>query len=208
MRALADDMGADFVVGADDKETEDLAAGFADIIVPVKSGGFLEGAINSTIAASTGGWILQLDSDEFPSPALRQFLIEKDWAIGNLKCISFPFAWLYGDDKHMIVDMPLCGDFHPRLMWREIANRAEEPHAVPGNMYGAVAPFLMLHYKLLYRSYDERKKIAEFRETLGDNMGLGYRTVYSIPEDYYLKINTGYIGDGRLPIPIKEPENV
>jgi hypothetical protein len=197
MKEHAIALNAVFVVALDTKDgwgnlpnVQELA----DSVVFVKSDGYIESVLKRAYSGVQTSWCLRLDDDEEISPALfewihnRQYLDETAWHI--------PTMGLYPDDKTFITNEPLYPDIHIRLTsWKHYGQVAEAIHAGQPFM-AAMMDKAIYHHKYLVESYEDRKKKAEHYDKIKEGAGTGTHKPFTLPEEVFEKAIVAPIGDG------------
>jgi hypothetical protein len=178
-RAVADILGAEFVVGCDRCEPAECGA---DIYVPVETRGMIEHALIEAHDACSGEYVLRLDDDETLSAAA--IFAVADWSRldSDEKVYAFPRANLWGDEKHAIVSGSLFPDLQTRLMPRGRENRTRLHQAIDTS---STIPGMILHHKFLVKTREEREEIAIRYEEIDPGGGSGHYLQFSVPESCF-----------------------
>jgi hypothetical protein len=133
-------------------------------------------------------WILRLDGDELPAPALLDDLPALV-ARRDLTGYAISRRWLWPDRGQYITSAPWLGDFQLRLarnvpgLWVTRGD-IHDPLEIAGEHRYLLSP--IYHADLLLAPPDERRKKAERYETLSEGRlaeGIPINAVY-IPEDW------------------------
>ncbi len=168
-RDVANDLGAELVIGIDMKDPNNLdgmrlAQKFADTLVIVKSEGFVESVINDVVAAAHGRWIFVLDDDEMLSHALWEWLRNRGYIDGVTQMWEFPTAAVWPTSMTFLTDEKHWPDIHTRLMTWRFAEWNPTPHG--GHRYGRgiLCPAAIVHYRYLVKPLDERREIYKVRD--------------------------------------------
>ncbi len=200
-RQLARDLGAEFVVAGDGERGVAMARQFSkNVLLLNLNGRTPEYAIAPTVSASQGDWILRFDDDETCSAAMREWLLAREWERGVEQVYSFPYAWLWGDERHFITSAPFWVDPHARLMPRQMtAQWGDCVHA--GNPFGVgkIVPVAHLHHKFIVRTFEQR--LATARQYDGYAMGAGtgsYYGQFTTPETHCKTLTVREVGDGAV----------
>ena len=109
-----------------------------------------------------GDWILSLDGDEVPSPALVDQLPELVSRRGNVIQYHIPRRWLHPDAGTWLGELPWWPDFQVRLV------RNDAVLAVRGGLHGGIVPALparhteapLYHLDCLVKPEGERARKA------------------------------------------------
>jgi hypothetical protein len=197
MRHLADDLGAEFVIGYDTRYGSggmELAHKYSDLTVIIKSKGYIESVLQDVIDAATGTWILRLDDDEMTTPAMWKWLKDKKYETGETQSWGFAEATLWPTTMTFISSYPFWPDVHPRLQTWKYAKWGRAPHSGPTHGPGLVAPVAIAHHKLLIKSIEERRRIWESRDKGRDREEV--HAGMTMPEEHFKKLTIHPIGDG------------
>lgn len=197
-RQLAGDLDADLVIAGDGDNGQAMAQDFADRVVRIDLRGIPEAGIRPACEAACGDMILRLDDDETVSPAMRDWLLKREWEQGGI--FSFPYAWLWEDDKHFLTSRPFWPDPHTRLMPKDLTARWKVyPHA--GNRFGLgkLIPVAHCHHKFLVQSVEQRQQRAAKYESVGPGLGLGmHYGKFFFPERFCTSLTVRELGDGTV----------
>lgn len=201
MRNAATTLGAQLVIAFDSINGSNNLSRcykYADMTAIMQSSGYVESILQEAHHFCQGIWTLRLDDDEEISPAMMEWLRNREYTKGKTQIWSFPTAALWPDDMHFITNPPLWPDYHPRLFtWRYREWQAEVHAGAPYGM-GGLAPVSILHHKYLVKSIEEREKIYEERDVakMGDN---AYAHMpFTLPERYFDKMNVLQVARGRV----------
>ncbi len=199
-RQLADALGAEFVIAGDGAAGAAMAERFADRVIPVDTIGIQESHIAWAAWQIKSDWLLKLDDDETISPAMRDWLLRREWETGTEQVYSFPYAWLWGDENHFITSAPFWPDPHARLMpTRFFRDWGREMHAPNPHGTGTVIPVAHLHHKFLVKSFAERMEVARRYDQLRPGAGTGaHHGKFTMPEYLCQDLNVREVGDGHV----------
>ena len=202
MRELADDLGAELVIGYDTRKgvaNMMRAHEYSDLTVIVKSDGYLESILQDVIDSATGTWILRLDDDEMVTPAMWQWLKDRKYQDGESQIWSFPEATLWPTTMSFISSYPFWPDSHPRLQTWRFAIWDKTPHGGAKHGPGLVAPVAIAHHKLLIKTIEERRAIWEHRDKgkVRDEV----HAEMCVPEDNFEELTIHPLGDGQFENP-------
>jgi hypothetical protein len=198
---LATELGAEYVIAADGPMGIDVARKYGCNIVPLDlAGRTQENAIAPSVAECHGDWILRFDDDETCSPAMREWLLKREWERGTEKVYSFPYAWLWGDADHFLVSFPFWPDPHARLMPREMtAKWPVQSHGPNPFGVGTIVPVAHLHHKFLVRSFAERQATARHYDTYFPGAGTGeHYGNFTLPETHAKDMRVREVGHGDV----------
>lgn len=199
-RMLANELGADFVIVGDGEAGELMARRFADTAVRFNMQHTPEEGIRPGAEACQGEMILRFDDDETISPAMRKWILEREWAESKETIFSFPYAWLWGDENHFITSAPFWPDPHARLMPKVTTMRWQvTPHA--GNVFGLgkVVPVAHCHHKFLVQSEAHRYRHGAKLEGVGPGLGFGtHFGKFMFPERFCTSITVHELGNGLV----------
>lgn len=180
-RALADILGAEFVLAHDRCATPDCAA---DKYLPVETRGAIEDVLTAAHMACSRDYVLRLDDDETLSPAAIMAVAQADL---SGRVFAFPRANLVGDERTAVKSGHLFPDFQVRLMPKEAETRTRIHEGLPAD---ACLPGMILHHKFLLKTVDERRAIAATYESRQPGCGTGHYLQFSVPEDAFESIET------------------
>lgn len=202
MRHLADDLGAELVIGYDTRygiAGMELAHKYSDLTVLVKSKGYIESVLQDVIDASNGTWILRLDDDEMVTPAMWQWLKDRKYDTKETQSWGFAEATLWPTTMTFISSHPFWPDVHPRLQTWKYAKWGRAPHSGPTHGPGLIAPAAIAHHKLLVKSLDERRHKWEERDKGRDRDEI--HAIMNMPEEYLKSLTVYPLGDGGFENP-------
>lgn len=181
MRQAARATGAEFVIAADGREAYDRAATLriADVLVEVRTLGYLESALDYALQACTGEYILRLDDDERASDAMvlwlqdREYLHKDHW--------KFCRAHLWQNRSIALQMPPLWPDHQTRLSVKAKAGHRPMIHC--GSPYGGgeLAPVCIEHHKFLVRTRAEREAIVRRYDAIAPGAGTNFLP-FQVPE--------------------------
>lgn len=187
MRRSADALCAEFVLGLDREKAQlsDLRK-YADKPLDLTANTLQEDVMDAAVSACSGDWILRLDDDETLSPALFDWLKAGWYARSFYNLYAFPRIYLYGDTRHYLANDGMYPDLQTRLGRKQLMYGVTYIHAGNPNGTGAIAPYAIEHHKLICRSYEERKAIANRYEAIRKGAGsLPEYARYNLPENFY-----------------------
>lgn len=199
MRQLADNLKAEFVLGLDGQtaQTSKLRE-YADtaIDLPAHDVPLQEKVLDLAIEQCKGAYVLRLDDDEVVSQALEMWLAKKEYENGKL--FAFPRVYMFNDESHVLANEGIWPDLQTRLGLKPLMFGVNGIHAGNPNGTGAVIPYALEHHKLLVKSYEQRKEIADRYEAI--RPGAGYSDTYArynTPEDIYSELVIKPYTDGN-----------
>lgn len=179
MRALANELGAEFVVGLDHHDKMRLPEdAWPDSLLRVRAEGYQETVQDLVIGEASGAYVLRLDDDESCSPAMVKWLAVGKYLESDHWC--FARAWLWGDGRHRLAGPPHWPDFQTRLSVAAKAQGHVGLHPTSPHGGGAEAPCAIFHHKLLLRSRAEREELCAHYDSI--QAGTGLRAFY-LPEE-------------------------
>ena len=182
MRADADILGAELVLGFDCAEIPQEFVGLADVAVIVKSKGYLESVLDEVLAKCTGDYILRLDDDETISGSLMDWLQAEWYESGDV--FAFPRPYFWEDTRHFLP--ALLPDYQTRLTTKAKAGGRREIHVGSPFGTGQLVPFPIEHHKFLVKTRAQREEIAARYESIRQGAGtLPYFGMYNLPEKYF-----------------------
>lgn len=193
---VAEGIGAEFTVVTDGAAATGRlrAAGlleqFAIRHAEVQSAGYLESVLDEAVATCRGLYILRLDDDESPSPAMVRWLDEQRFL--EYDHWKFPRRHLWPDQASLLVTPHLWPDHQTRLSVKTKAGGRPHIHAPSPFGGGALAPVAIDHLKFLVRSRAERERTAAAWHQ-------GAMLPFSLPEDAYPTVTVVDAGDGTVP---------
>jgi hypothetical protein len=179
MAELASDLDALFLIGADGPHAAVGVDGLGTV-VEVKSHGYIESVLDTTIDACPDGYILRLDDDERVSADMYRWLLERQYTKSDHW--AFPRMNLIHNTDTFIVSDPLWPDLQTRLSVKAKAGGRNQIHV--GSPYGSgtIAAVTIEHHKYLVRSLKERRAIAQRYERIQQGAGTGHYALFSVPE--------------------------
>jgi len=156
-----------------------------------------EDVADEAVKACPDGWILRIDDDEVISPALEKWLKEDGYLTAKQALYAFPRVYMWGDEKHILVNDGMWPDLQTRLGWKPYMLGYSYVHAGNPNGTGAIVPYAIEHHKLLVLSHEERKEISYRYENLRPGAGtLPQYARYNLPEMFYEVFETKEYTDG------------
>lgn len=198
MPQLAKRLNAELVLGldgptaqsADYRKLADVAVDLPAHDVPLQ-----EQVIDVAVGACNGEFILRLDDDEAVSESLEKWLLEGRYKAGRL--FAFPRVYMWGDESHVLSNEGIYPDLQTRLGLKALMFGVNAIHAGNPNGTGTVIPYALEHHKLLVKTYEQRRAIADRYEAI--RAGAGYSFTYgryNTPEDSYQVLETKPYSDG------------
>jgi hypothetical protein len=188
MEALAACCGdAELVIGADGVDATDSVVRNigAARVVTVHAPGYPEAVLEQVLAECRGDHILRLDDDERCSNDMAAWLIARSYTTSDHWC--FPRAWLWGDERHRLVNAPFWPDHQTRLSVRAKAGGIRSIHPQSPFGMGRVAPVAIEHHKFLLQSRELREALVLAYDRI--QPGAGMREFY-IPEERPMTVDT------------------
>jgi len=150
---------------------------------------------DTAVNSCTGDYLLRLDDDEVVSDALEDWLYVRGYESGEL--YSFPRVYMIRDKQHVLMNEGMYPDLQTRLGKREKMLGINHIHAGNPNGPGQVIPFAIEHHKLLVKSYEQRKAIADRYEAIRPGAGsLPEYARYNLPEMFYMHYDVQEYTDG------------
>jgi hypothetical protein len=195
-RLVAELPDTELVIAVDRAPTALIAESDLVHAISVESQGYIESVLDEGINACRGEYVLRMDDDEVITPAMSMWLHERLYEAHP--AWKFATANMWQDDKSFIFNAPLWPDHHDRLALKQYAGgRGKTPHA--GAVYpGVLAPVVFEHHKFLVKSYDERVQIAARYDAIGQGLGTGGMTAFTLPERAFDSLLLGEVGFGDL----------
>ncbi len=199
MNKLARALDAEIVLGLDgDKAQQSDMGKLADMAIdlPAHDVPLQEKVLDIAIEACSGAYVLRLDDDEAVSLALEDWLATGAYQNGRL--YAFPRVYMYPDEQHVLANEGMYPDLQTRLGLKSLMFGVNSIHAGNPNGPGLVVPYALDHHKLLVKSYEERKQIADRYEAI--RPGAGYSFTYgryNTPEDIYGELIVKPYTDGN-----------
>jgi len=198
MHRLATILNCEFVIGLDGENAQSgCLRKFADVAIdlPAHDVPLQEMVSDLAVNACSGDYVLRLDDDEVVSPALETWLRQKKYESGNL--FAFPRVYMYPDKYHTLCNDGIYPDLQTRLGLKQNMLGINFIHAGNPNGCGQVVPYAIEHHKLLVKSYEQRKEIADRYEAIREGAGtLPHYARYNMPELIYDKLETQDYFDG------------
>lgn len=197
MSALALILDAEIVIGLDGERARN--AGFGEwvkntIVLPPHDVPLQEMVSDIAVGACSGDYVLRLDDDEKVSPALRKWLMKGQFTETTY---SFPRVYMYPDKRHILSNEGIYPDLQTRLGRKDMMMGVNHIHAGNPNGAGQIMPFAIEHHKLIVKSYEQRKAIAERYEAIRPGAGtLPEYARYNLPEMFYSKFEVKEYTDG------------
>ena len=196
LRMLSRELDAELVLGVD-RPVVTIDNFGADKVVPVKSEGYVESVLERVLSETTGDYVLRMDDDERCSPAMRKWLLEKQYL--SAPHWKFCTANLWGNETSVIVNPPLWPDHHTRLSVRSMAGGRHSPHCGSPFGGGELAPVIHEHHKFLVKSLEERREIAGRYDAYAEGYGTSdHMRPFSLPETCYDHLVLAPLGDGTV----------
>lgn len=192
MQTLADDLGAEFVLGIDGYHLLPIDPDLAPRAtrLALKSDGYIESVLDEALSVCSGEYVLRLDDDERVSPEMAVWLEVQDYFNNNHW--AFPRMHLWPDAEHYIANEPLWPDLQTRLSVKDMSGGRTQIHAGSPFGTGRVAEVAIEHHKFLVRDRVERAALmAEYRAIMpsADDW-----LPFSIPELFAEQIETRAVG--------------
>ena len=195
MQDLASALDAQFVVAVDGDVGEQRPA--CDVLVPVKSAGFLESVLEIGINACSGDYVLRLDDDEMASQAMFDWLVQRAYEAEDHW--KFSRVHLWGDDESVLMTPHLFPDHQTRLSIKAKSGGRHSVHAGSPFGGGVEAPVYLEHHKFLVRSCEDRLRIAKTYDQQAPGYGTGMMKPFSLPEWAYGTALLVEKGQGTVP---------
>lgn len=164
-RAIASDLGAQFIVGAHGIAACDYANSGKDIDGVLVEGSYFEELIDPVIRQCSGDYILRVDDDESLSEGLIEWLLSGEWYARDSWFFSRRHLW--PDTGSCISMQPYFPDFQARLSVKRQARRPVKIHAAHAYpAYRAPGTAFFNHHVFLIRTREERKSTTAKYETI------------------------------------------
>jgi hypothetical protein len=186
LRPVADEV----VVGADSRVGDERRreyASSADIVLPIDFV-FAERHLAWLVEQCSSDWVLRVDDDEVPSPALVERL---PWLVAQeIEQYWIPRRWLYPEPTHWLDQLPWWPDYHNRLVRRNSDLRFS------GVLHTGAEPVLparfldwpLYHLECILKSRAAREAKAARAEKMRPGLtapgGGPLNDVYYLPEVY------------------------
>jgi hypothetical protein len=183
MHLLAINLHAQFVLANNGNVPFDYYGWINTKVVRVKSLGYLESSLEEAVAACDGDYILRLDDDEAPSPAMVDWLYAETWQ--ERDHWKFPRMHLWDRGNSVLLTPHLFPDYQTRLSTKEKSGGRTTVHAGSPFGGGALAPVSIEHHKFLMKDYATRAQIAAVYDDFSPGYGTGNMIPFSLPEDAY-----------------------
>jgi hypothetical protein len=164
---LAQELGAELVLGCDSFAAQSYAHELAERICPVRAmtvqGRFIEEMLNPVLSLCTGDYILRLDDDERVPLEMKSWLAPE--RIRQHDSWFFPRFHVWPTRDQVITSQPFFPDFQGRLTTKDKSFRPETLHAgQPHEAYRA--PVAFEHHTFLVKTKEERRAIAAGYESV------------------------------------------
>lgn len=199
MKRLAQILQAELVLGLDSDAARQanwrVLADKAIMDLPPHDVQLQECVSDMCVHECSGDYVLRLDDDEVVSPALEKWLYEKGYEAGDL--FTFPRVYMYPDDEHILCNEGIYPDLQTRLGLKRKMLGVNFIHAGNPNGCGRVKPYAIEHHKLLVKSFEQRKAIADRYEAIRKGAGtLPDYARYNLPEVIYGELQYKEYQDG------------
>ena len=161
------------------------------VVLTVRSKGYLESVHDEALAACSGDYVLRLDDDERCSVAMIKWLVEQSYTAAPLW--KFPRAHRYATDKaagdHIfIVNPPLWPDHQTRLGLKSMMGGRTHIHAGSPHGGGELAPVVLVHDKFVVKPLADRREIVRRYDRIAQGAGTAF-AAFSVPEDVFATLN-------------------
>jgi hypothetical protein len=206
---LCERLGAEFVCAADgDVAFNRLrewweAEGIVGALVKVQSQGFLESVLDDAIALTHGDYVLRLDDDESPSPAMERWLMEGRYRTFDIW--SFARVHFWGDVNTVLMSRHYFPDVQTRLSVRRKAGGRNQLHEPSPFGAGCVAPVCMEHWNYIVKPDQEQRDDAARYESILKGGSQGKYRSASFKDQHAGKMFTvgDYDHEGRVPLNVR-----
>lgn len=190
MEEVCELVQAQFVV-AIDGVPQDVRPEDYEKIIYVQSKGYVESVLDEAIAACDGDYVLRLDDDEKCSPAMVEWLREREYLAHDHW--KFCTANLWRDSQSVPLNPPLWPDHHTRLSTKAKSGGRPYPHSGSPFGGGVLAPVIHEHHKFLVKSYETRRALARHYEHIGALIH-----AFTIPESCFELLTLAQIGRAHV----------
>lgn len=195
MSILAQLLGAEMVFAADSC-FDTLEANIRDVVVSVKSEGYIESILDVAVGACSGRYILRLDDDEAVSPAMERWLQAQTYLTKDHWC--FPRFHLFPDVQHSVITPPYFPDWQTRLSTAEKSGGRPKVHAASPFGMGTIACVGIEHYELLAKTQEERARLAQHYYEIAGLPCSWEAAMQSQPESWPVPPVTRNYSDGSI----------
>ena len=200
MQQLAIAANAEFVIAGDGTEAinklKHLGFGDEDVLVSVKSAGFIESVLEATVRCCSGKYILRIDDDECVSPEMFRWIVNQDFTEADHWKFARAHLWHRAD--LYITNPPLWPDHQTRLSVKKKSGGRSSIHAGSPHGGGKLAPVTLEHWKFLVKSREERRAIANNYDSHGMGLGTHGMLPFNIPEESYTKMELKDISEAAM----------
>ena len=200
MQQLAVASNAELVIAGDGTEAINQLkrSGFGDedVLVSVKSDGYIESVLDAAVRCCSGKYILRLDDDEAVSPEMFRWIVNQNFTEADHW--KFARADLWHHASLYITNGPLWPDHQTRLSVRKKSGGRTSIHAGSPFGGGRLAPVVLEHWKFLVKSREERRAIANRYDSHGMGLGTQGMLWFNIPEESYVKMELKDISEAAL----------
>lgn len=152
MEALAYILEGQFVIALDGTT---LPRSYDARVLLVRSKGYFGSVLNEAVEACDGDYILRIDDDERPSPAMVEWLSdEMNWCSSDNW--SFPRQCFWQNEQQYLVTPPWYPDYQTRFSVKSKSANRPLPHDPSPYGFGAFATVAIEHHELLVKDFEER----------------------------------------------------
>ena len=184
-RQCADSLHAELIIGIDNHNAPLELVRLADIVVEVKSKGYIESVLDQVMDQCAGDYVLRLDDDEKISASLLSWLKTREYESGDV--FAFPRPYFWGDEKHILAD--LLPDLQTRLTTWSKAGGRYKIHAGSPFGTGKIIQHPIEHYKFLVKTREQREEIMRRYESIRPGAGTERCFgMYNMPELYFERL--------------------
>lgn len=185
MSEIARSLDSELVIAADGSRAMRSVEDFLPYArsVEVKSQGYLESVHDEAVDHCRAEYILRLDDDERCSPAMIDWLHQRNYRTHDHW--KFPRAAMWSPITYLR-SPSLWPDHQTRLSVRSKMKGRGHIHAGSPHGGGWCAPVAIEHHKFLVKSVEERRKIAKTYDRIMQGSGTGdFFKAFHLPEEVY-----------------------
>lgn len=181
MALLAENLKAEFVIGADGADARDTLAEapYECTITPLHASGAIEHVLDDAVASCQGEYVLRLDDDERCSFAMMRWLMTGEWETRDHW--TFPRVTFWKNVTTVLMHPLFFPDVQTRLSVKAKAGGRPRIHQCSPFGGGKFAPVMIEHHKLLVKSLEERRALRARYDALSPQTARINAT--AVPED-------------------------